>query len=240
MAIKYLRQFPGKMRFQRVSKEDWEAPLPHQDIAGFGHILRLEADVQVFDKDGDLLLARKWPSKSYIRNFARIMRNLFGQAVQLVDRTGAGQTTLLNAISGAAAGAGLIPEIIQETVGAGQSANPDMSGAAMAIGDGVPAEVHTRNDLVNRVGGIYGARQNLITTVLNTLTTTLQVTTGITNGTAASVNITEIALFLFAINTGSPRSSVPFSTLLAYDGIVSTPVPAGGVIAPRYTMDFPV
>jgi len=27
---------------------------------------------------------------------------------------------------------------------------------------------------------------------------------------------------------------------MAYDGIASTPVASGGVIAPRYTMDFPV
>ena len=100
--------------------------------------------------------------------------------------------------------------------------------------------MHTRNELVSRVGGIYGARQNLVTTVLNTATTTLQVTTGITNGTAASVNITEIGMFLFAMTTGVAASVVPFSTLLAYDGITSTPVAAGGVIAPRYTMDFPM
>jgi hypothetical protein len=157
----------------------------------------------------------------------------------LVDRTGGVRTVALNNNPGVGA-VGLIPQILQETVSAGSSGNPDDAGAAMAIGNGVAAEVHTRNDLVSRVGGIYGARQNLVTTVLNTATTTLQVTTGITNGTAASVNITEIGMFLFAMTTGVAASVVPFSTLLAYDGITSTPVAAGGVIAPRYTMDFPM
>jgi hypothetical protein len=111
----------------------------------------------------------------------------------------------------------------------------------MAIGNGVAAENHLRNDLVARVGGIYSARQNLVTTVLTALTTTLQITSGITNAEAASINVTEIGMFLFAINSsGTSRSKVPFSTLIAYDGIASTPVASGGVIAPRYTMDFPV
>lgn len=235
----FLRQFAGKRRFERVSKDDWDAPAPHKDIAGFGHILRLEADVRVWDKDGELLIARKFPSRSYIRNFARIMRNTFGENVQLVDRNGTPRTVALNNNPGVGA-VGLIPEIFQETTSAGAQANPEDSGVAMAIGDGVAAEVHTRNDLVSRVGGIYSARQNLVTTVLSLATTTLQVTNGITNGSAASVNITEIGMFLFAVLTGVSASSVPFSTLLAYDGIVSTPVPAGGVIAPRYTMDFPM
>jgi hypothetical protein len=66
------------------------------------------------------------------------------------------------------------------------------------------------------------------------------VTKGISNSQAGSVNITEIGMFLFAIPTGTNPSTVPFSTLMIYDGIVSTPVPVGGVIAPRYTMDFPI
>lgn len=235
----FLRQFPGKRRFERVSEEDWSAPLPHKDIAGFGHILRLEADVRVWAPNGQLQLARKWPSRSYIRNFARLMRNIFGQSVQLVDRNGGLRTTPMNTIPGVT-GTGLIPEVEEETVNTGTGANPELSGAAMAIGNGVAAEVHTRNDLVSRVGGIYSARQNVRTSVLDTATTTLETTSGITNGQAASINVTEIGMFLFATVTGVGNSTVPFSTLLIYDGITSTPVAAGGVIAPRYTMDFPV
>jgi hypothetical protein len=236
----FLRQFPGKRRFERVSEQDWEASLPVRDIAGWGHIGRLEADVRVWRPSGELVSARKFPSRSYIRNFARILRNMFGQAVQLVDRNGSSLTTLLNSASGAAAGTGLIPSILIETTNGGSAANPEDSGASFAIGDGVAAEVHTRNDLVNRVSGIISARQGLVTTVLNTSTTTLQVTAGIVNGSAASVNVTEIGMYLFIINTSSGASVVPWSTLLAYDGITSTPVAAGGVIAPRYTLDFPV
>lgn len=239
MATLYLRQFPGKRRFERVSKEDWDAKLPLRDVAGWGHVGRLEADIRVFDPDGGDAIFKKWVSRSYIRNFARLMRNTFGENVQLVDRNGTNRTVAMNNAPGIGA-AGLIPQIQQETTSAGAQGNPDFSGAAMAIGNGVASEVHTRNDLVSRVGGIYGGRQNLVTTVLTTATVTLQITTGITNGQAASVNITEIGLFLFAITTGVNISTVPFSTLWAYDGITSTPVASGGVIAPRYTLDFPI
>lgn len=236
----FLRQFPGKRRFERVSADDWMEPLPHRDIAGFGHILRLEADVRVFSPDGQLVLARKWPSRSYIRNFARLLRNIFGQTVQLVDRNGTSQTTNMNTLSGGNQ-VGLIAQVTPETGGGtGGQANPELSGGGMAIGNGVAAEVHTRNDLVSRVGGIYSSRQNIRTSVLTTATTTLEVTTGITNGQAASINVTEIGFFLFACLNATPPSVVPFSTLLIYDGIASTPVAAGGVIAPRYTMDFPI
>jgi len=239
MSAVYLRQFPGKRRFERVSKDDWEARLPLMDIAGWGHVGRLELDVRVFRPDGELVIARKMPSRSYIRNFARIMRNTFGQNVQLVNRSAGNQTVTLNNVPGVG-GLGLIPQIALETDNTGSSSNPEMSGAGMAIGDGVAAEIHTRNDLVNRVSPIISGRNCLQTTVLNTSTTTLQVTVGITNATAASVNVTEIGMYLFCNPTGVNTSTVPFSTLIAYDGITSTPVAAGGVIAPRYTMDFPM
>lgn len=232
----YLRQFPGKRRFERVSREDWETPLPHKDIAGFGHILRLEADIRVLSPDGQLQIARKWPSRSYIRNMARIFRNLFGQSVQLVDWVGSNQTVPLNVAPGVT-GAAFLSQLNFTAGGAG---NPEWSGGAMAIGNGVAAEVHTRNDLVNRVSGVISSRDNLRTSVLDTATTTLEVTTGITNASAASINVTEIGYYLYALSTGEGTSDIPFPTLLIYDGVTSTPVAAGGVIAPRYTMDFPV
>lgn len=239
MSTVYLRQFPGKRRFEKVSKDDWGLSLPLKDIAGFGHIGRLEADVRVWAPDGELIIARKWPSKSYIRNFARILRGFFGANLQLVDRNGAVRTVSIQNVPGVA-NLALVPQVNQETVNAGLQANPDMSGAGFAIGNGVASEQHTRNDLVARVGGIYPSRQNVRLTALTGSTTTFEITTGITNSQAGSVNITEIALFLFALPTSVNVSTVPFSTLLAYDGITSTPVASGGVIAPRYTMDFPV
>jgi hypothetical protein len=239
MSTVYLRQFPGKSRFEKVSKDDWGLSLPLKDIAGFGHIGRLEADVRVWAPDGELLAARKWQSKSYIRNFARILRGFFGQNVQLVDRQGTLRTVAIQNAPGVG-NVALVPQVNQETVNAGSVSNPDMSGAGFAIGNGVASEQHTRNDLVARVGGIYSSRQNVRATVLNAATTTIEVTTGITNGQATTINVTEIGLFLFAMILGVGPAAVPFSTLMAYDGIASTPVASGGVIAPRYTMDFPV
>lgn len=238
MATKYLRQFPGKRKWDRVSKDDWEAPLQAMDIAGWGHVLSLQADVKVWAPDGELVIAKKWPSHSYIRNFARIMRNTFGQSVQLVDRNGASQTTHLN--TAGQTGMGFLGGLQQETTNANTAANGEHSGAGMAIGTGVAAEVHTRNDLVSRFSEIMSARQGVRTTVLSTSTLTLEITCGIVNGTAASTNITEIGLYICCNSTSGTTSALPFSTLIAYDGITSTPVSAGGVIAPRYTMDFPM
>lgn len=69
---------------------------------------------------------------------------------------------------------------------------------------------------------------------------TLEVTTGVTNGQATSINVTEIGLFGFFSIANFQQSQSPFATMLIHDGITSTPVAAGGVIAPRYTMDFPI
>lgn len=230
---KYLRQFPGKSRFQKVSKGDWEEPLPVRDIAGWGHIGRLEADVRVWSPDGELVVAKKWPARSYIRNMARLLRLLFGEAsISLVDFNGTTRNTSMDLSTSY----GLIGGLSQSV---GSTVNPEWSGAMMAIGNGTAAEDHTRNDLVSRVGGIYSARNNVRTSVLTTATTTLEITTGITNAQAASVNITEIALFMAILPHNESAFDVPFRTLVAYDGITSTPVAAGGVIAPRYTLDFP-
>lgn len=237
--VPLFRRFPGKSRFERVSQEDWDAVLPVKDIAGFGHIGRLTADIRVMSKHGDLVIARKWESNSYIRNFARILRNLFGQNVSLVNIDASViPTALLNGAS--AAGVGLTPELSFQPAGAGGSANPEQSGAGFQIGNGVPNESHTRNALVAPVSPVISSRNNVRTSVQNTSTTTLEITTGITNGQAVTVNVTEIGLFLFFMQNNFNRSIVPYQTLIAYDGIASTPVATGGVIAPRYTLDFPV
>jgi hypothetical protein len=240
MSTLLLRQFPGKRRFERVSADDWAAPLPVKDRIGFGHVLRLEADVRVWAPDGELVVARKWPSRSYTANFARIFKNFFGHNVQILDVSGTARTVNLNNTSGNPAG--LIPRVglPYSTHEAGQQANAELGGAGMAIGQGVPAENHQRTDLVSRLGGIASARNNVRTSVLSTSTVTLEVTTGITNGSAGSVNITEIGMYFFFQLNGIQNINIPYTALLAYDGITSTPVAAGGVIAPRYTMDFPI
>ena len=233
MSTKYLRQFPGEDKFQEVSKDSWNEPLPLADIAGWGHVCRLEADVRVWSPDGELEVAKKWPARSYIRNFARIMRILFGTSpLQLVDIGAANRDT-----SWTIAEPYGLSGILNHT--AGGSGNPEWGGAGMAIGDGAAVEDHTRNDMVSRVSGIVPARNNVRTSALTTATTTLEITTGVTNATASSVNVTEIGLYGFFLEDNDQSSSTPFRTLLAYDGIASTPVAVGGVIAPRYTLDFP-
>ena len=238
MATKYLRQFPGKKKWERVSKDDWDVQIPMPDIAGWGHVLGLQADVRVWAPDGELVIAKKWPSRSYIRNFARLMRNTFGQSVVLVDRNGTDRTTGMNTAGQTAMG--LLPQLFQETSNVNTSAGAEHAGAAMAIGQGTASELHTRNDLVTRFSEIISARQGVRTTVIDTSTLTLEITQGIVNGSASSINVTEIGLYLCCNTTSGVTSALPFSTLIAYDGITSTPLAAGGVIAPRYTMDFPM
>lgn len=239
MSTVYQRKFPGKRKFEKISKDDWMEPLPYRDIAGWGHVGRLEADVRVWAPDGELVICKKWPAHSYIRNFARIQRNIFGQTVQLVARDGTSFSTTMNTDNGTSNNA-LIPGIFQETTNTNTVGNCEDSGLGFAIGNGVASEVHTRNDLVARVSPVISSRNNVYTTVLNTSTTTLEVTTGITNSQATTINITEIGLYLMASAFNGSFGTIPFSTLLIYDGITSTPVATGGVIAPRYTMDYPM
>lgn len=239
MSTLFLRQFTGKRRMEKVSKDDWMAPEPLRDIAGWGHVGRLTVDVRVWAPDGELIKCIKKPSRSYIRNYARLCRNIFGQTVQLVDRNGNPISTTMNTDNGVGNN-GLIPGIYQETSNVGSTGNPEMSGVGFAIGNGVAAEVHTRNDLVSRVGAIISSRNNVRTSVLTGATMTLEVTTGITNSQAVPITVSEIGLFLFAQQFNTGFGTVPFSTLLIYDGIAGTPVATGGVIAPRYTMDWPM
>jgi len=159
--------------------------------------------------------------------------------VQLVDSGGGSVTVMLNNGTGVG-GLGLTPEVSLSPGSFGATANPELSGAGFQIGNGVPLESHTRNALVAPVGPIISSRNNVRTSVQNTSTTTLEITTGITNSQAVTVNVTEIGLWLFFISNATNRSVVPDITLIAYDGITSTPVATGGVIAPRYTLDFPV
>lgn len=226
----FLRMFPGETDFKEVNQKEWDVTIQNPDKDGFGNILNLTADVRVWDKPGGrLLVAKKWPSRSFIRNFARILKMLFSNVnVSLVRNDSAlittGMTTIL------AGQQGLVPN--RNTVG-----DP---GANMAVGDGAPAEDHLRDDLVSRVGPIIGANEGVVTTFDTAATLTLQITQGITISQSGGVTVREIALFMRVFGSGIGIDNQGYATLIAYDGITATPVAQGGVIAPRYTLDFPV
>lgn len=228
----FLKLYPGDKDFRQVSEKEWERPFEaFKDKEGFGNILGLSADIRVFDRPGGkLLLARKWPSRSFIRNFARIVRSLFQTTdIPLLDTAAAALTTCLNTVSSAAGS--ILPRYDSIIVG----------GAGMGVGDGVAAEDHLRNDLASRVGPIALAGASVAATVENTSTLTIQITQGITIAVSGGITAREIGLYLFLRdedNSATLAEGVP--TLVGYDQITPTAVAQGGVIAPRYTLNFPV
>ena len=237
MSTLYLRQFPGKRRFSKVNAEEFVLPSARaRDRNGWGMIGQLEAGFDVRAPDGETLVRKRWPAKSYTRNMARIMRGLFGETVQLVDITAAVRNIpLRNADNLSMTQSLFIAQADRLADG------NDYTGACMGVGDGVALEDHTRNEMVSKFQEYVQARQFVRTTVQSTVTLTLEITGAIGNGTAGSVNITEIALAYYGTDTTFFNSTrIGNIYLLAYDGITSTPVAAGGVIAPRYTLDFPV
>jgi len=230
-----LRQFPGKKRFSKVSLDDLEVSLPVKDKDGWGHVNRVDAGIASYAPDGELIVARRWPSRSYTRNFARIIRNVLGFFTTLRTRGGVDQNTPFNT----ADGNGIIPTVTLSPSGA--ASNTGHSGAMMLVGDGVALEDHTRDDVVNEALPIVPARNSVRTTVQDTTTITHQVDAAIANGGASSLNITEIALFMRGLDpANSSTAQAGYDFLLAYDGVASTPVAAGGSIAPRFILDFPV
>jgi len=234
MSSLLLRQFPGKRSFCKVSREDMEVVLPVKDKSGWGHIGRLDAAMAVFAPDGELLKEMRWPSRSYTRNMARIMRGWLGAGTTLRTRAGVDQTTPLTVAdtNGMIPFVTLPPSILDSNTG--------MSGATFIVGDGVALEDHTRDDVVQAALQTAEARNTVRTTTQDAVTITHQIDAAISNGGSGSVNITEIALFMRGIDNLSQVDAAGFEFLLAYDGVASTPVAAGGSVAPRYILDFPV
>jgi len=230
---RFLKLFPGDKDFREVSEREWDVPYePFKDQNGLGNILGLTADVRVFDRPGGrLLVARKWPSRSFIRNFARLMRMMFSGANVDMLSTAAAPFATKMALDSFFSGHGVMPR--RSTI--------HRSGAGMAVGDGAAAEDHTRSDLVSRIGDIITANGAVATTVDSAATLTLQITQGITIAQSGGITAREIALFLLIpYKDLEPTTTEGAPTLVAYDGIADTPVAQGGVIAPRYTLNFPV
>jgi hypothetical protein len=234
MGTLLLRQFPGKRNFCKVSQDDMDAVLPVKDKNGWGHVNRLDAGLSVFAPDGELLIQKRWPARSYTRNMARITRGILGHATTLRTQAGAEQGTILNI----ADGNGLIPFLdLPPDVTTGKQFG---SGAIFIVGDGIASESHLNDNLVAPALVPVDARQGVRTTAQTTATLTLQCDAAISNGLSSSVNVTEISLFINIMDTGSQAFQPGLYVMIAYDGVSSTPVAAGGSVAPRYILDFPV
>lgn len=234
MSAILLRQFPDKRSFCKVSREDMDAVMPVKDKNGWGHIGRLDAAISNFAPDGELLSERRWPARSYTRNMARILRGFLGHPTTLRTQAGVDQITVLNIVDAN----GMLPTLTLPPTGA--SGKQFGSGALFIVGDGVALEDHLRDNLVNPALTPVDARQGVRTTVQSTVTMTLQIDAAISNGLSGSVNVTEIALFFNGADNSSQSNHPGYYFLLAYDGVASTPVAAGGSVAPRYILDFPV
>ncbi|MEM3000660.1 MAG: hypothetical protein QXP41_00510 [Candidatus Nitrosocaldus sp.] len=75
--------YPGEVDFREVSECEFYKDIhPHdiEDMVGeqsYGLVYSLDASLEVYDPDKRLVVAKRWPARSYTRWFARIIRMLF-------------------------------------------------------------------------------------------------------------------------------------------------------------------
>jgi hypothetical protein len=235
----FLRIFPGdeKKGFREVSEKAWDESILQADKHGWGNVCNMTAEVKVYSKvGGNLLIAKKWPSKSYTRNFARIVRMMFvATNLDLTNEFAATFDTQM--VTANATDGGLIPKpdfVLNQEGGA--------TGAGMAIGRGVANEDHTRSELVDLVAR-ERARGSVFTVTDDATTFSFSIVAGFEITAPAGETITEIGLLSYIRDKDDTVSTNPTAgrrVLIAYDGATSTPVSQGGVIAPKYTLEFPV
>ncbi len=214
---------------QRVALEAFEKSLgidpKDPGFAGEGLVCHLEGELLKYERPGGKLLeAKRWPSKSYVRWFARIVRMMgSGVAETLQDENAVVYTSDMATDPLFSSQAGLVAD----------PTTTDYTGANMAIGSGVGAEDSGYTNLIVPLANQV-ARQAVYTTTENTAQITFSVNEGITIIPAA-VTITEIGLFayIFQFNTSAIRR-----TLMAYDQVAATPFTQGQVAVPKYTLSF--
>ena len=214
---------------QKVALEAFEKSLgidqKDPGFAGEGLVCHLEGELLKYDRPhGKLLEARRWPSKSYVRWFARIARMMGSSTGEnLEDDTATAYLSIMATDALFTSVAGFV----------GDPTTTDYTGANMAIGSGVGAEDSGYTNLIVPVANQV-ARQAVYTTTENAAQITFSVNEGITIIPAA-VSITEIGLFAYIqqFNTGQARR-----TLQAYDQVASTPFTQGQVAVPKYTLSF--
>lgn len=241
----YLRQYPGEELFRRITRREFKRIIhPHEVERMLGEkdhglICYLECEIKVFDRPGGRLIhARRFPSRSYTRNMAHILRMMHSFVSEtLIDLTGAAffpTWVVPNNTSG----------------GVGFQGQPDVSNnvcAQMAVGQGVGPEDSSYFNLIAPVGDPQPANKSVVTTQQDAAGVSFFVDQGVTVAAIGGANISEVGLFTAPV----PQGQNPFSTfaggnfpnrrtLIAYDQITPIAVPQGGVIAPKYTLAFAV
>lgn len=229
-----LRQFPGENLFREVSAKEFAHDFhPHEMEKMFGKgedglVVSLETEIAVYERPGGKLLeARRWPSRSFVRNFGRIVRMLFtGVSETVLDIAGTPyHTAMYKNNFGQAA---LTPDPFQQ----------ELAGAALAIGNGVPDEDSGRRCMVSPVA-YQTVKNSVYTTTENAVTLAFSITDGLTVNNALGETITEVGLFAqFQSQGESNPAQRGIATLMAYDGVTPLVVSHGGVVVPKYSMAF--
>ena len=207
----------------------------------WGQVGVLRAGFDIFDKNGKLIDSKMWDARSYTRNFSRLVKAMFqftNHSLTDIDGTAfsAGMAS-----DNTNQGAKLIPRTTLGTTSP-TALGVGYTGAMLAIGTGaLTGEDSAFFNLKAIVGSPQDARTSTATITEDTATLDFQIAEGITITNSSGLTITEIGLFarIRAFNPGI--GSNPHVTLMAYDEVnPGVFVPNGGVIAPKYTLSFPV
>lgn len=231
-----LRIYPGETDFKEVNEKEFKHDFhPHEvekmvDVSEYGLVSFLESEIAVYERPGGKLLeARRWPSRSYVRNFSKLLKMLVSfSAESLTDVNSSLFTPIWVTTSG--------------NTNVGPMASPSITeatGAMLGIGQGVTSEDAGRTNLFVPVA-LQIARTALYTTTEDTVKIEFSINEGITIAASAGINVSEIGLFSWFNNTGATASSTTSqqAAMLAYDQVTVVPVSQGGVVAPKYTMSF--
>lgn len=206
--------------------EEFERFLGVEKDPGFGGrslAAGLEASLSKYDSVGGRLLeARKWPSRSYVRWIARVMRMLFSFVTETLTASDATINTMAYTVEvGSTSGVLQSPTTVERT------------GANMAIGDGAGAEDSGYTDLISPIDNQV-ARKSVWTSVEDAVQITFNCAEGITIAAPGGVTVREIGLFCSMQNTSGVQKRV----LFAYDQVTPTVFTQGQVAVPKYEMDF--
>jgi len=199
--------------------------------SGWGRVVGLETEVSVYDPSGKLIIQRRWESRSFVRNFGRLIKALFENTLtgnQLIDvNSSLFSQALLTSSSGTVS---LVPR-------PGGQVTPN-TGAMIAIGNGTPDEKSSNVSLVNLVSN-QDARMSTTISAEDAVKIEFSITEGITVTTVGGVNVSEVGLFARCREITDIASALPRRVLIAYDEVNPViAVPYGGVIAPKYTLSF--
>lgn len=207
----------------------------------WGQVGVLKAGFDIFDKDGKLIDSKMWDARSYTRNFSRLVKAMFEFTNPvLTDITGTVFSACM-ASDTTAQGDKLIPRTSVGTTSP-TALGINYTGAMLAVGTGaLTGEDSAFFDLKAIVDSPQDARMSTATVIEDTTTIDFQIAEGITITNSSGLTITEIGLYARIRQFNAGLVTNPHVVLMAYDEVnPGVFVPNGGVIAPKYTLSFPV